>query len=107
MNPKLSEAVDLFRKDGHSEKEVQRLIEDISKAATAKLFAEMVTSLTEEDLAEIDKCTSQEEANIEIRTRFGQRSGRNPDEIMQEFLTIFAQGFLEQYQKDKKAQKVT
>jgi len=34
---------------------------------------------------------------VEIRQRFAERSGKNPDEIMQEFLTTFANGFLQKY----------
>lgn len=101
MNPKIQEVTEILRKEGMSEEEIQKILEDITKAATVKLQSEMIANLTEEDLAAIDKCSSQEEANYEIRTRFYNRSGKNADSIMQEFLATFAQGFLDKYTLDK------
>jgi hypothetical protein len=60
-----------------------------------------MAAFSDEDMEVIEKCSSQEEANFEIRTRFAEKTGKNPDLLMQEFLNTFAQGFLGEYQKDK------
>lgn len=100
--PTYQQVLDILReKEGFSEEQLIKFSEDVSKVAMVKLQTEMLNALTEEDLAEIDKCGSQEEANIEIRMRFAERTGKNPDKVMQEFLDNFAQGFLEKYQSEK------
>jgi hypothetical protein len=50
-------------------------------------------------MAEIDKLEIKEEADFEIKKRFYERSGRSADDLMQEFLTVFAQEFLDKYHK--------
>lgn len=102
-NPKLQELVALYKQDGHSDEEVASLLEEVTKAVSAKFQAEMVANLSDEDLAEIDKCTSQDEANFQIRTRFAQKSGKNPDDILSQMLTDFSTEFIEKYNAEKAA----
>jgi len=101
MNSKLQKVVDILKKEGYNQTQIQKFLEDITKAATAKFHSEMLANLTEEDMAEIDKCTSQQEANIEIRTRFAKNSGQNPDVLMEQMITDFSQGFLDKYHQEK------
>jgi hypothetical protein len=100
-NPKLQELVALYKQDGHSDEEVASLLEEVTKAVSAKFQAEMIANLSDEDMKEIDKCTSQEEANFEIRTRFSQKSGKNPDDILSQMLTDFSTEFMEKYKSEK------
>lgn len=102
MTKGYQKVLEILKKEGISQDDLQKLAEDITKAASVKFYTEMIGALTEEDLAEIEKCTTQEEANMEIRTRFAQRTGENPDKLMQEFLDKFAGGFLKEYKKKKK-----
>lgn len=102
MNSKLQQVINILKKEGYGQEQTQKFTEDIIKLASAKFYSEMLANLTDQDMAEINKCTSQEEANIEIRTRFAKNSGQNPDLLMQQMITNFSQGFLDQYHQDKK-----
>lgn len=100
-NPKLEEVIKVLKKEGYSDEEIQKFIEELTKMATAKLYTEITANLTEEDKAEIEKLTFKEEVDLEIKKRFYERSGKSLDDLMQEFLTTFAQGFLDKYQEEK------
>jgi len=100
-NSKLEEVMKVLRKEGYSDEEIQKFIEELTKMATAKLYTEITANLTEEDKAEIEKLTLKEEADLEIKKRFYERSGKSLDDLMQEFLATFAQGFLDKYWEEK------
>lgn len=98
---RFNQVLEVLKKEGYSNERIAKLTADLTKAASAKFYTEAIATFSDEDMKAIEACTSQEEANFEIRTRFAEKTGKNPDIMMQEFLDTFAQGFLDQYQKDK------
>lgn len=103
----LAQVVDVLKKEGLSTEQITKIIEDLTKTAWSKFYTESLAVFSPEDLKAIEECTSQEEANFEIRTRYAEKTGKNPDTAMLEFLNTFAQGFLDQYYKDKAEKKTT
>lgn len=89
----------ILKDQGTTDEAINQMKDGLIKAASDQLYAQALQSLTEEDLKVIDACPNQEEANKEILSRFTQRTGKNPDDVIQEFLQNFAKGFLLEYQK--------
>lgn len=101
---KLNQVADALKDEGYSDEQVAKLMENLTKDATAKFYTEAIAVFSDEDMKAIDACASQEQANFEIRTRYAEKTGKNPDVAVQEYIDTFAQGFLDAYHKDKQAQ---
>lgn len=52
----------------------------------------------------VEKCKTDEEADVMIKQLYKQKTGQDPEQKVQEFMMRFAKGFIEQYEKDKKLQ---
>lgn len=98
----LDKVKDILRAQGANDEQILQVTQGLLQAAYDQLYVVAMASLNEEDLQVIDKCINQEEANKEILKRFSLRTGKNPDEIIQQFLSDFSDGFLRQYEQDKK-----
>ncbi|HUW24178.1 MAG TPA: hypothetical protein VMW04_00960 [Patescibacteria group bacterium] len=94
MNLKLDSLIQTLKNEGQSEEEIDRVLEEITKNATTKLYTEMAAALTEEDLEVINKCSVQEEADFEIKERYSQRTGKSPQSLLEETITTATEEFL-------------
>ncbi len=95
-SPKLNQVAKILQEKGATEEQITQVLTEAAKTAFAKLYAEAMTVFTEEDLQAIEKCTGQEEANFEIMTRYSEKTGKNAQEVMQSYLDIFADKFIEE-----------
>ena len=95
-SPKMQEGVKALHEKGATEEQITQVLTEVNKTAFAKLYAEAMTVFTEEDLKAIEDCVGQEEANFEIMTRYSEKTGKNAQEVMQTYLDIFADKFLEE-----------
>lgn len=100
QNQKLQKVKEILKQKGATDEQIEKTTQAISQAASDQLYAYAMSMLREEDLQAIDKCQNQEEANKEILNRFKQRTGKDPDQLIQEFLGNFAEGFLREYGKE-------
>ena len=98
---KFQQVLDVLKEKGYTEDQLAQFAADMTKAGFSKLYTEAMASFSDEDMAVIEACQDQEAANAEIRNRFIQRTGKNPDEEMQKFLDVFSDGFLAEYEKEK------
>jgi hypothetical protein len=94
MNSKLESLIQTLKNEGQSEEEIDRALEEITKNATTKLYTEMAAALTDEDLEAIDKCSVQEEADLEIKERYSQRTGKSPQPLLDETITAATEEYL-------------
>lgn len=102
-SPKLDQVIKTLKEKGATDEQIAQVLAEVTKTAFAKLYTEAVTVFTEEDLKAIDQCVGQEEANFEIMTRYAERTGKNAQEVMQGYLDIFADKFLEEAKKEEAA----
>ncbi len=100
-SPKLDQVVKILESKGATEEQIMQVLTEVAKTAFAKLYTEAMTSFTEEDLQAIEKATTQEEANFEIMTRYSERTGKNAQEVLQNYYDIFADKFLEEAKKEE------
>lgn len=94
---KFQQVIDILKAKGTTDEQITQISDGLLKAANDQLYAEMMGSLVEEDLQAIDNCSNQEEANKEIKNRYIQRTDKDPDQQLQQFLDNFAEGFLKEY----------
>lgn len=94
---------EILKAKGATDEQIAKTNEGVAQAAYEQLYGLAIKSLTEEDLTVLDNCPNQEEANKEILKRFTLRTGQNPDDIIQKFLADYAQGFLQEYEKEQAA----
>lgn len=97
QKPKLQQVIDILKAKGTTDEQIAQIAAGLTKAANDQLYAEITNSLTEEDLKAIDACQNQEEANKEILKRYVEKTGQDPDQKVQQFLDLFAEGFLKEY----------
>lgn len=97
------QVIEVLEKEGYPEEKIAQIVENLAKIASAKFYGEAMTIFSDEDLIEIEKIASDEEANQVIAQKFEQKTGRDPEIAMQFFLNTFAQGFLEDFKKDKQS----
>lgn len=95
-SPKMQEVVKALQEKGATEEQITQVLTEVNKTAFAKLYAEALAVFTEEDLKAIEECVGQEESNFEIMTRYSEKTGKNAQEVMQNYLDIFADKFLEE-----------
>lgn len=95
-SPKLNQVVQILQEKGATEEQITQVLTEVNKTAFARLYTEAMTVFTEEDLKAIEECTGQEEANFEIMTRYSEKTGKNAQEVMQNYLDIFSDKFLEE-----------
>ncbi len=103
QNPDITKVLDLLKEEGESPEAIATVIQEITNAASAKLNLEMTSALTEDDLAQLDKCETQEESDILLRTLFADHSEISPEAIVNQFLVSFSQAFIDKYYSDKVA----
>lgn len=99
-SPKLNQVVQILQGKGATEEQITQVLTEVNKTAFAKLYTEAMTVFSEDDLKAIEECTGQEEANFEIMTRYSEKTGKNAQEVMQNYLDIFADKFLEEAKKE-------
>lgn len=95
------QVIEALEKEGVDQEQIAQIVEDLAKTASTKFYAEATALFSEEDLDEIDAAQTEDETNQIISRKFQERTGRDPEIAMQQFLNTFAQGFLEEYRKSK------
>lgn len=94
--------VDILNKEGYSEEQISDMIADLTKTATTKFYAEAMALFSDEELDKIENLP-EEEANDFIVKTYSEKTGKDPELAMQQFLDTFAEGFLEKYYEDKQS----
>lgn len=101
QNPDLTKVLNLLKEEGETPEDIAIVLQEITNAASAKLYLEMMAVLTEEDLQLLDKCETQEESDPLLRSLYAKRSEVSPESIVDQFLKTFSQAFIDKYYLDK------
>lgn len=88
-----------MRRDGSSDDQIAEFLAHLSDQIGQDLNAKAFNAFTEEDVEAIKNATLPEEIDYQIRTRYFDRTGKNPDQEAQEVYREFAKRFLENYNK--------
>ncbi len=92
--------LEMLKQKGWTDEQLAKLSEQAAKAAFAQFYTQAVAVLINEDLDEIEKCTTEEQANAKIKELYVLRTGANPDEEARSFYNTFAEKFLEESEKN-------
>ena len=101
MNTKLQQVADILKEKGSSDEQIAQFLAELTKANFAKFYTQAIASFTDEDMAAIEACTTEEQANDKIKELYKLRTGKDAGEEMQKFLDDFAIGFIAEYEKEK------
>lgn len=91
---KLAEAVEYLRSQGYTQEKIQEFLEALNQKAYQTMYSEAMNKFTPDDLNQIEKAPSQEEANQIINKLFIERIGKDPRQEVKNFLDKFAEEFL-------------
>lgn len=98
---KLQQVADILKEKGSTDEQIAQFLAELTKANFAKFYTQAITIFIDEDMAAIEACTSEEQANEKIKELYKLRTGKDAGEEMQKFLDDFATGFIAEYEKEK------
>lgn len=93
---KFQQILTILKQKGWTDEQLAQLTEEVAKSVFTQFYTNAVAELTDEDLDQIDKCATQEEANAKIKELYKLRTGIDPDEQATKFYDDFATKFLEE-----------
>lgn len=102
---KLDELVLTLKNDNIAQEDIEKTVEFISQIVAGKYYAELMANFTPEEIEEINEAESQEQADVEIRMKFFEKTGKSADEVRDEMFDYYAGQVLEDYLKTKKLPK--
>lgn len=79
---------------GKSDEEVGQLLAGVAKLSALDVYAALMTSLTEEDMKEVEAISDDEAAKKRMEELFAQRTGMTIDQLIQRAQDAFATGYL-------------
>lgn len=104
---KMDQVVQALKTKGATDEQIAQVVAEVTKTVMAKMYSDAALTLSEEDLKAIENASDQEGANYEIRERFSEKTGQSVDEVMAKYLDLFADKFLEDYQKEQAGQPIS
>ncbi|MDO8488213.1 MAG: hypothetical protein Q7S31_02765 [bacterium] len=103
MNDSLKKLLQILKDEGESDKSIAVVLESITGIVTPTLFQDMATVLTEEDIQLLDTIKDEQEFQEKVKSLYSQRSGKSPEDLINEITDKFVEGFLARYHQDKQA----
>lgn len=100
QNNKFGQVLKILKEQNYSEEDIVKITTNLSKLSFSRLYSQAMLSFTPEDLQMIEGCTSDELADEKIRDLYTLRTGKNPNKEARQFLEIFSDEFLKQFEKD-------
>lgn len=101
---KFQKVLEYLKAKGWTQEQLSQLTEELAKTVFSQFYTEAVSQLTDEDLAEIEKCENQEEANVKIKELYKKRTGIDPDAQALKFYDDFSDKFMEEEEQKKTAE---
>ena len=83
-----------LKSQGKTNEEVGQLLAGVAKLSALDVYAALMTSLTEEDMKEVEAISDDEEAKKKMEELFKQRTGSSIDQLVQQSQEAFATGYL-------------
>lgn len=100
-NPGLIKVVELLKNEEETAEAIEAVIQQITNAASMKLYLEMTSAFTEEDVKMVEECKTQDESDTLMRQLYTQRTNTSPEGIVNNFLEVFSKTFIDKYSLDK------
>lgn len=102
-NTKIQELIKVLEANQTPAAETAAVLESMGNAVSARLFGLIDESLSDEEVARVDACPTDEEAEKMMKELFASKSPKTLEVLASELTDTFVTSFLEQYQKDKAA----
>jgi hypothetical protein len=83
-----------LKSQGKSDEEIGQLLAGVAKLSALDVYAALMTSLTEEDMKEVEAIGDDEAAKKRMEELFKLRSGMTVDEVVGKVQNGFAGGYL-------------
>lgn len=83
-----------LKESGKTDEEVGQLLAGVAKLSALDIYAALMTSLTEDDMKEVEAISDDEAAKKRMEELFAQRTGLSIDQLVQQSQEAFASGYL-------------
>lgn len=100
QHPSLIKILQMLKDAGETSEAITAVLQEITNAASAKVYFEMMTALTESDMQLLDKCENEAEAEPLLRSLYAQRTNSAPEVILKGFIDKLATEFETKYKSD-------
>lgn len=102
---KLDELILALKNDGVNQTEIDKTVEFISQIVAGKYYAELMANFTQEEISEVNKAESQEQADVEIKLKYFRKTNKSLDDLRNEMFDFYSGQILDDYLKTKKLPK--
>lgn len=103
QQPSLVKILQMLKDAGETSEAITAVLQEITNAASAKVYFEMMTALTEADMQLLDKCQTEAETEPLLRSLYTQRTNSAPEVILKGFVDKLAVEFETKYKADASA----
>ncbi|HLD34721.1 MAG TPA: hypothetical protein VJB62_02560 [Patescibacteria group bacterium] len=83
-----------LKTEGKTDEEIGQMLAGVAKLSALDVYAALMTSLTEEDMKEVEAIGDDEQAKKRMEELFKQRSGMTVDELVTKVQEGFAEGYI-------------
>ena len=83
-----------LKAEGKTDEEVGQLLAGVAKLSALDVYAALMTSLTEEDMKQVEAISDDEAAKKRMEELFAERTGMTVDQLVQQSQNAFAAGYL-------------
>ena len=90
----LDQAIKVLKDEGYVEDDIAKIVTDWGKAAFSRLYSEMMLAFTEDEVQELEKIEDRAKMEEEIKKSFREKTKKDPDNLVREYLDIIASEFL-------------
>ena len=86
--------INKLKTEGKTDEEVGQLLAGVAKLSALDVYAALMTSLTEEDMKEVEAISDDEAAKKRMEELFVERAGMSIDQLVQQSQDAFAEGYI-------------
>lgn len=83
-----------LKQEGKTDEQIGQLLAGVAKLSALDVYAALMTSLTEEDMKEVEQIGDDEQAKKRMEELFKLRSGMTVEELVKKSQEEFAAGYL-------------
>jgi len=83
-----------LKSQGKTDEEIGQLLAGVAKLSALDIYAALMTSLTEEDMKEVEAISDDEQAKKRMEELFAKRAGMSIDQLVEKAQEEFARGYI-------------
>ncbi|MBI4080174.1 MAG: hypothetical protein HY430_00185 [Candidatus Levybacteria bacterium] len=95
--PSLDPVINILKAKGYTDEQIGDTLAQLTKAAFMTMYQNAMSVFTEKDIATIDTCATDEEANQKIMEFYQLRTGNDAQADMNRFLEEFVKNFVSEH----------